>query len=109
VKFEWKAVRREIRLSEYAPEMEGGIVRVQVNVSREVMGRVVGVKSLSAEEFLALLRELWGPEEWPEEDLVALRDHCLENDPGLWNWLTRRTWELVLEYQGLVKKKLESS
>jgi hypothetical protein len=51
-----------------------------------------------------MLRELWGAEAWPVEDIRALWEHCQERDPGLWKWLTGRTFDLVLEYQGLKKK-----
>lgn len=106
MRFEFKAVRKAIHLAEYAGEMDGAVILVQVNVTREVKLRMMSVSAETPDdEFFELLRELWEPEEWPVEDVRALRDHCAQNDPELWKWITGRTWELVMEYQGLKKKE----
>ncbi len=104
MKIEFKPIRKRIELKEYAIELEGGAIDVQVNVSREVMKRMLAVSTETPdEEFVALLQELWG-ESWPVEDVLALLKYCQEHDPLLWKWITQRTWQLVLEYQGFVKK-----
>jgi hypothetical protein len=106
MRIEFKPVRRKIDLGEYAQEMSGAVIEVQVNVTRELMRRLLNVSAETPEpEFVEMLRDLWGAEAWPAEDIRALRDHCLERDPDLWKWVTGRTWDLVIEYQGLVKKK----
>lgn len=106
MKIDFKPVRKRINLAEYAEEMAGGTIDVQVNVSRETRLRMLAVSAETPqEEFMELLQALWGAEAWPMEDIRALLDHCQENDPQLWKWITQRTWELVLEYQGLAKKK----
>lgn len=105
MKLDFKPVRKRINLAEYALELEGGTIDVQVNVSRETRVRMLSVTAETPQdEFLGLLQDLWGPD-WPMEDIRALLEHCQENDPQLWKWITQRTWELVLEYQGLAKKK----
>lgn len=105
MKIEFKPVRKRIELKEYASELEGGAIDVQVNVSRDVMARMLAVTTETPDhEFMTLLQELWGAEAWPVEDIQALQKHCREHDPLLWKWITQRTWELVLEYQGFVKK-----
>ncbi len=104
MKIEFKPVRKKILLGEYAEELREGEIDVQVNVSREVMKRMLAVSTETPdEEFVALLQELWG-ESWPAEDVRALLTYCQEHDPLLWKWITQRTWGLVLEYQGFVKK-----
>ncbi len=105
MQFEFKAVTRELRLGEYTPEMEAAKIQVWVNVPRETLRRMRSVSvETPDEEFLGLLGELWGNEDWPMADILALQAHCLENDPQLWIWLVRRTYELVMEYQSGQKK-----
>jgi hypothetical protein len=105
MKLDFKPIRRKIDLAEYAPEMEGAVIRVQVNVSREQINRMIAVtKETSDDEFLSILQDLWGPEEWPMEDIKALFDHCKGSDPQLWIWLRDKTWTLVSEYQTGIKK-----
>jgi hypothetical protein len=117
LKIEFKAVTRRIELQEYDESLAGGFIDVWVNVTREVIQemRIVSAET-PAEDFMGLLGKLWNPTSplpspsgarsaWPMEDIVALRDHCLNQDPRLWLWVTDRTWNLVMEYQGYVKKK----
>jgi hypothetical protein len=109
MKIEFRAATREINLGEYDGSLDGGTIAVWVNVTREIMTRMRTVEALTEADFLAVLRELWNPpgaaEAWPAGDILALRDHCLEQDPRLWIWVTGKTWELIMEYQGLAKKK----
>jgi hypothetical protein len=107
MKFEFKPVKKAINLGEYAGEMDAAAIEVQVNVTRDLMGRMLSVsaETVTQEQFFEMLRELWGAEDWPVEDIRALWEHCQERDPGLWKWLTGRTFDLVLEYQGLKKKE----
>ena len=105
MKIEFKPIRKKISLSEYAAEFGDAAIEVQVNVSRELFQRMRAVtKDTKDGEFFGILQELWGKDAWPTEDIEALAKHCKENDPVLWAWLTNRTWVLVLEYQGIVKK-----
>lgn len=105
MKFEFKPVRKKIELGEYAEEMAGGVIQVRVNVERATLNKILAVSAETPlEEFYLLLSELWGAEDWPVEDLRALREHCADQDPQLWIWLTRRTWDLILEYQAGQKK-----
>jgi hypothetical protein len=104
MKFEFKPVRKTVDLGEYAEEMKGAEIRVRVNVTRATLGQMYAVKGETPlEEFFGLLAELWG-EEWPVEDVRALYEHCVEQDPQLWGWVTRRTFEEVLAYQAGQKK-----
>ena len=105
MKFDFKPIRKAVHLAEYAGEMDGAVVEVQVNVSRELKLRMLNVSAETPQdEFFGMLQELWGPDAWPLEDVTALWKHCMENDPELWKWLTKRTWDAVMEYQGLKKK-----
>ena len=100
MQFEFKPVRKEIDLAQYAPEMEGAKIQVRVNVTREVLGRMLAVSAETPNgEFWELLRELWGPEDWPVEHVQMLWEHCVQQDPQLWRWLCKRTFDLVMEYQ----------
>ncbi len=108
MKLDFRPIRKRIELSEYAPELEGGYIDVQVNVSREMRLRMLAVSAETPrEEFLGLLGELWDAPDtpWPMEDIQALLKHCEENDPQLWKWVTRRTFEVVLAHLGAAKKK----
>lgn len=106
MKFDFKPVRKKIDLAEYAEELAGAVIHVQVNISRELIKRMTEVSSeTSNEDFFELLRELWGAEDWPVEDIRALHAHCADNDPQLWRWLTRQTWEVILAYQAGQKKE----
>jgi hypothetical protein len=113
VKFEFKSVRRTIRLAEYALELEPAEISVQVNVSREVIERMLAVNSETKDaEFFGILQELWDDRNapsgatgsWPIEDIEALRKHCAENDPQLWRWIVKQTWDLVIGYRSESKK-----
>jgi hypothetical protein len=104
MKFEFKAVKKQIDLSEYAPEMAGGVIEVRVNVSRETLAAMWAVtKETPNEVFFTLLSELWG-DSVPIDDIRALFKHCQEFDPQLWRWVTQRTFETVYEYQAGQKK-----
>lgn len=106
MKFDFKPVKKKIDLAEYAEELAGAVIQVQVNVSRDVMKRMMEVsKETSNEDFYQLLQELWGAEDWPIEDIQALYDHCIANDPQLWRWLTKQTWEVIFTYQAGQKKE----
>lgn len=105
--FDFKPVRKTIELGEYAPEMEEARIRVQVNVTRAMLGRM---RAVSAEtplvDFYQLLSELWAEATETGEIVAlsvdairALADYCNDQDPQLWTWLTGRTWALILEYQ----------
>src|SRR5512147_2578412 len=107
MKIEFKPICKKINMSEYAAEFGDASIDVQVNVTRDLLKRMRSVtKDTSDSEFMGILQELWGADAWPMEDIQALASHCRENDPVLWTWLTNKTWWLVLEYQGFVKKKL---
>lgn len=106
MKIEYRRVTRRIELGEYTPELSGAWIDVWVNVSREVMLRMLNVSAETPDEdFYGLLVELWGAEAWPIEDIRELRAHCAEHDPQLWPWVVKRSWDAVIEYQGLAKKK----
>jgi hypothetical protein len=111
MRFEFKPVRMRIDLREYNPELvaEEGIdpsIPVWVNVPRELFRRMLAAKGMPEGEFFELLSDLWtSPEaEWPVEDVRALYAHCKENDPQLWFWLTKKTFDVVFEYQAGQKK-----
>lgn len=120
MKVEFQPVRKRLDFGEYAPEHTGIGIYVQVSVSRAMMGRLrelwARLYAITADtpretqaeiqaELLAVLSEIWGPTEWPVDDVRALMEQCLEYDPQLWYWAVNRTWALVIEHQGLIKKK----
>lgn len=128
MRFEFERVVREVDLGEYVPEMEGNKIPVWVNVPRDLLQRMMGVKKdMPNEEFFGILHELWhnphptplqaplqgreaqgdGTEQdgWPMEDIRALHAHCMENDYQLWVWLTGRTFKLVYDYRLGQKKE----
>lgn len=111
MKIEFKAVTRRVNLGEYDGSLDGGTIDVWVNVPRELMAEMRGVSAETTHvEMVGMLGRVWNPpgiksaEPWPEEDIQALYEHCAEQDPMLWRWVTKSTWNLVMEYQGLKKK-----
>jgi hypothetical protein len=59
-------------------------------------------------EFRAWWSELWsqGPEgtRCSPEEVKALYDQCQESDPGLWEWLQKKSWALINEHREIAKK-----
>jgi hypothetical protein len=106
MRFEFPKVTKEIRLAEYEPAMGEAAIQVWVNVPRPLIERMAPatIKGASNDEIDSILQELWGAEDWPVEDIEALWRHCQDNDPQLWMWLIKRTWELVYEYRRDSKK-----
>jgi hypothetical protein len=112
MEIKFKARTQRVELGEYNPDMSEAHIDVWVNVTREMLARMLSVSAETPdEEFYDLLHQLWNadlttPEEtWPLEDIRRLHEHCRSYDPRLWTWVTNRTWSAVIEYQGLVKKK----
>lgn len=103
MRFEFKPVVRTIDLGDYVEEMRGSLIPVWLNVPREIFQKMLATKGMADEEFFELVAQLWG-DTWPVEDVRALRDHSRENDPQLWIWVTKRTWEMVIDYQAGQKK-----
>lgn len=105
MKINLQRVMKRIDFSEYAPEYSGAVIDCRVNVTRGVLERMRSVNENTTDaEMFALLHELWG-DDWPVADIEALYAQCAEMDPQLWRWLVERTWTLVMEYQGMIKKK----
>lgn len=125
---------RPIELSEYAPELDGVRVYVWVNAPRDFYARHSALLKENDElraqidsankqadiaalgesvrrvgaEFVEFFRELWSqasdPEtHWTTESVTALI--TLDTDPGLYGWLCRRSFELVLDHKAAGKKK----
>jgi hypothetical protein len=105
MKLEFPRVTKTIRLSDYAEEMAPAEIQVWVNMTRANIDRINDLK-ISDPAIIPWLSEVWGPEEWPVEDVQALYDHCItnDNDPGLWIWLVTNTSRLILEYRAGIKK-----
>lgn len=108
-RMQFRPVARKVNLGEYATELADVSIEVWVNIPRALFERMVSVpKDILEEDFLQLLWELWNPGEsgaWPLEEIRALKAYCDEYDPMLWHWIVKKTWETVLEYQGMVRKK----
>lgn len=112
MRFEFKPVRMWIDLRDYNPELveDDGtdpLIPVWVNVPRELYRRMLSASNgqpIEKEAFIRLLNELWGSD-WPVADIQALFEHCAERDPGLWVWLTKKTFRLVFDYQAGQKKE----
>jgi len=125
---------RPIELSEYAAELDGVRMYVWVNAPRDFYARhsallaendalraqledVTAPDKLAAVgkdlqriggEFVEFFRELWSqgknPEtHWTTESVSALI--TLDTDPGLYGWLCRRSFELVIDHKARGKKK----
>lgn len=125
---------RPIELSEYAPELAGVRVYVWVNAPRdfyarhaallkenddlraqldqtkapeEIMALGEAVRKVGS-EFVEFFRELWSQAKdekthWTTESISELI--TLDTDPGLYGWLCRRSFELVIEHKVQGKKK----
>lgn len=105
MKFEFKPVKKQIRLGEYADEMNGAAIDVRVNVGRDLLARMASVSAETPlDEFLAILQELWGAD-WPADELNAFYEHCREYDPQLWRWVCAQTFLAVFDYQTGQKKR----
>lgn len=125
---------RPIELSEYAPELAGVRVYVWVNAPRDFYARYAALlkenDALRAQidqtktpealtvlgeavrrvgsEFVEFFRELWSQAKdetthWTTEGVSALI--TLDTDPGLYGWICRRSFELVLDHKAAGKKK----
>lgn len=125
---------RPIELSDYAPELAGVRVYVWVNAPRDFYARHAAllkendelraqldsankqaeivtlgeaVRKIGA-GFVEFFCELWSQADdaethWTVESVSALI--TLDTDPGLYGWLCRRSFELVLNHKALGKKK----
>lgn len=125
---------RPIELSDYAPELSGVRVYVWVNAPRDFYARHAALlkendelrakldQTKAADEIMALgeavrkigsgfvefFCELWSQAadaetHWTVESVSALI--TLDTDPGLYGWLCRRSFELVLDHKAAGKKK----
>lgn len=118
---------RQLDLREYAEELTGEIC-VWVNPPRgkigEVRGYLLAARELAAggKDVVALgekldalaeaeygwFAEIWsqGAEEtrWSVEEVRSLVAGAAETDPGLWNWLMRRTFEMIQAHRDGKKK-----
>jgi hypothetical protein len=114
VKIEIPKVVRSFRLADHAPEYGDRLVHVWVNPSRAMLREWAGLSDeltednaeKALERVYAWWSEIWsvGPETWSPEDVMALAEVCAENDPALWAFMQKRSWELIAEYRGLARK-----
>lgn len=120
-------ITRPIKLADYAIELAPGVVQVWVNPPKSVLemyrtlqqqneGLQNKLPAAPADETKPLLDEMsrvgvgfseWYAQIWsqgPEIELHWTADEVravvgLTTDPALYQWLTRRTWELINEHR----------
>jgi hypothetical protein len=128
MKIEIRKVLRPLRLAEYAAEYGETALAVWVNPPKalgdervalarmtyeaklaiaeseaESEAQAAGVAQLreAGEKTLAWLAKIWSQEEpWSVEEITQL----YESDPALYQWLLRRTFEMVDEHRSAEKK-----
>jgi len=98
-------VVRDLSLSEYAPEMNGAVLKVWVNPTRDCMARFDPALSDDA-KLSAWYSELLSQSADTETHLSA--DELLqvyEADPALWSFIAARAWQLIGEHRAALEKK----
>lgn len=80
-----------------------------IAANRDELEQIANATNLIGAELVAWMRANWsqGPDEsthWSEEDITRLVDYCVDQDPGLWEWLINRTQAMIEDYRRGQKK-----
>jgi len=108
---------RDLPLKDYAPEMNGGVVKVWVNPTRDFTRRMIdikpptdakesdwkdGIPPQNAEWFAELFSQDADPAtHWTDAELQEV----FQTDPALWGWLQAQAWNLIGEHIAGLEKK----
>jgi hypothetical protein len=81
---------------------------ISVQADAEKMRPVLGGLEVISNQIIEWLAEIWSQgavdTHWSVEDVRALINECTEKDMALYEWLVRRTSEMIRDYR-LEKKK----
>jgi hypothetical protein len=108
---------REVPLADYAPEMNGAVVKVWVNPTRDFLQQISAAITQEDEQAAAhvisqpvsewyaqLLSQAPDAEShWTADELQAVAD----TDPALWAWLISRCWSRINDHIAVLEKKPE--
>ena len=103
---------KPIELKEYASEFEDAKIYVWVNPTRALRGDLTTLFKGEAtdEQVGAWFSEIWskGPEgtHFTPEEVLKMAHECMEQDPQLWLWLSRQTFDLLIQHYSAKKKPL---
>jgi len=103
--FEIPKIFEEIKMSDYAPEFGEVVLKVWVNPPMKLLSEINELaKEITAERIskeAEIIGKIWDE---PAEKVMALVEHASETDPKLFTWMIFRTFKVIQEHRGLVKK-----
>jgi hypothetical protein len=96
---------RPLPLKEYAPEMNGAVLQVWVNPTREFIQKfntILEQDDQIAAWYAELLSQATAQEtHWTAAELQQI----YESDPALWAFIVGRCWDLIGEHRTALEKK----